>query len=130
MTFRSWPFILGLALLIACSPQDEEHEVSETPEAEIQPDPDPEPEVVSAFTITGTVVNDDDEPVAGASVLQGSKPGSIMSPDENGRFTLDMVNPVVAIYGSRYKDGFRAVGQEFMSPWMDITLKMREIKGR
>lgn len=130
MMFRWGLLILGLALLIACSPQEGEHEVSETPETEVQPEPDPEPEVVSAFTITGMVVNDDDEPVAEASVLQGGKPDFMVLTDENGRFTLDMVNPGYGnITAVATKDGFRAVGQEFMSPWMDITLKIREIKG-
>ena len=128
MSIRYLYFILIFCLAgFGCS---EESEPVVTPEPTPTPEESSEPEYPLEFKITGMVVDDDEQPVAGARVLQAGEGGAQVFTDDDGRFTLDMVNPGYGnITAVATKDGYRAVGREFMSPWLDITLQIREIKG-
>ncbi|MBT6177213.1 MAG: hypothetical protein HOI23_08180 [Deltaproteobacteria bacterium] len=84
----------------------------------------------SEFEITGVVVDDDQVPVADAMVMQGGRAEAMVLTEEDGTFTLPMVNPgygIVTVVASKL--GFRATGLEFMSDGLDVTLTIRELKG-
>ena len=82
------------------------------------------------FDVSGTVVDNDFVPVAGAWVMQGGLPEGRILTDENGAFTFRLVDQG---YGLAVlvatKPGYRAVGMEHFLPGEPVILKIRQIAG-
>jgi hypothetical protein len=94
-----------------------------------------EPELISeetvllqSFEITGTIVDENEIPVADAMVMMGGKHDTLIYTDDMGMFSLwfeDNGLGVPAVVAT--KIGYRATGYEHFSEDTPVTLKIRKV---
>ena len=71
-------------------------------------------ELPSTFTVEGTVVDEDGDPIEGAMVLQGGRPESLILSEADGTFVIEVVYPGYGIPGvTAITEQHRATGVEF-----------------
>ncbi len=82
----------------------------------------------SSFDLTGTVIDQDGEPVPEAMVLFGGRPDTMVLTDAAGAFTIHFAplgygEPAIVAA----KAGYRAIGDEFFDADSVIELTLREV---
>lgn len=82
----------------------------------------------SVFQVSGVVIDDNDQPVEKAIVMQAGRPESLLLTGADGRFSIEVQfaqNGIPAV--SAAKLGYRAIGEEFfVVPTEELTMKLEE----
>ena len=125
-------FILLCWSLIALSACPEQERFA--PDA--GPDSDAPAAVVDAgsatnrfLEVSGIVIDQNDEPVAGAWIMQGGRAEERIINEDDGTFTFTLEDPgwgISVLVAA--KPGYRAIGMEYFIPGEPVTLKMYEIE--
>ena len=79
--------------------------------------------------VSGVVIDQNDEPVAGAWIMQGGRAEERILNEEDGSFTFVLEDPgwgISVLVAA--KPGYRAIGMEYFIPGEPVTLRIYEIE--